>query len=1171
MTSSIQPGLLILHGNHTELLAEAVFEWTRAQPLGPLEEEIFLVQNNGMAEWLKMALAMHHGICAAARFDLPARFLWRAYRQAFGREAVPAQSALDKTPLTWRLMEMLPGLLHRSEFAPLADFLRTGDVERRLQLCERLADLYDQYQVFRGDWLDAWAAGRFILPRPGAPAQPLPADQRWQAALWCEVLAPLSDRERAATRQRVHERFVGMLDAGGESAGPLPRRVVLFGTSHLPLQTLTALAALSARSQVLLAVPNPCRYHWADTIEGRELLQAKRRRQPLRQGPDLATVSLEDMHAHAHPLLAAWGRQGRDFVRQLDVFDDVLIARERFALPRIDLFDEGEGQTLLQQTQARIRDLVPLAEHRRAEADPRDRSIVFHTAHSPQREVEILHDQLLDLLAGPAGDPPLTPRDVVVMVPAIETFAPAIQAVFGQYPPKDARHIPFSIADLEERDNNPLVMAIEWLMRLPQQRCRLSEVRGLLDVPAIAARFGLQSNELTRLAAWMDTAGIRWGLSAEQRADLGFEACGDRNTWLFGLRRMLLGYASGVSPMDRASHSLAFEEIEPCGDVGGLEASIAGSLAFLLDSLVCWWKEASTPATPAQWAQRCRQLVEDFVAPTDQRERLTVLALQESLRRWLEACDTAAFEESVPLAVAREAWLSGLEEPDLGRGFRAGGVTFCSLVPMRSIPFEVLCLLGMNDGDYPRRTSHSDFDLMAQPGQMRPGDRSRRHDDRQLMLEALLSTRRVLYVSWTGRNARDNSEQPPSVLVSQLRDYLAAGWTGDVLGARTTEHPLQPFSRVYFETPGATAARPLITHAKEWRAAHAPARTASALRVPAFQPDPNVPVTIAQLSSFLKNPVKQFFRQRLGVVFPETDRNNVDDEAFVLDGLDDYGLLDDVLTSLGRAPDGMLTPLDEIFALVTERVQRIERTGRLPHATFGRRKAAELIETLVPMLQGWHSAHADYPDTSAKEPLRFAHGDLVVSDWLDGLRTCEGKRAWLELMARKLCIEVRRRPEVSRDKLLTAWVRTVVSSACGVAVHGVIVGRDAILTVEPLPQDEATRVLQTLLETWRAGMDEPLPLPCRTALARLSGAGNIAAVYEGRYGGYAEVREPCLARVYPTYEALTACGRFEELSERLFVPLHVWVGEHVHPVLHGQAAGDAIAATDQAGQTLEVV
>ncbi len=551
------------------------------------------------------------------------------------------------------------------------------------------------------------------------------------------------------------------------------------------MQTLQAFAALAQRCQVLMAVPNPCRFHWADIIQGRELLRIERRRHPLRGDRDLAGVPLEDMHLHAHPLLAAWGAQGRDFVRQLDEFDDALAAQTRFAAAKVDLFDEGDGETLLQQVQARIRDLVPLAEHPPVEARADDRSIVFHVAHSALREVEILHDQLLRLLADPPGGRPLNPRDIIVMVPAIDSFAPAIEAVFGQHGIGDPRHIPYAIADLKERDRNPLLLAVEWLLRLPQQRCTFSEVRGLLDVPAVAARFGLTADELPRLTRWMDAAGIRWGLNGGQRAGLGLDACGEQNTWLFGLRRMLLGYASGSGAgagPDAGSATAGatpWSGIEPCAEVGGLEASIAGSLASLLERLTAWWKEASMPATPAQWAARCRRLVDDFLAPTDEAERQTVLALHESLGRWLEACESAGFEdEPVPLAVAREAWLAEVDEPQLARRFRAGGVTFCSLLPMRSIPFEVVCLLGMNDGDYPRPAARSDFDLMAQPGRSRPGDRSRRSDDRQLMLDALLAARRLLYVSWSGRSARDNGEQPPSVLVSQLRDYLAAGWPG---------------------------------------------------------------------------------------------------------------------------------------------------------------------------------------------------------------------------------------------------------------------------------------------------------------------------------------------------------------------------------------------------------
>ena len=1221
MTRDIEPGLLVLHGNRTESLAEAVFEWLRTSPLNPLEEETFLVQSNGVAEWLKMSLASHSGISAATRVELPARFLWRAYRQVLGREAVPPQSPLDKLPLTWRLMQVLPELVTKAGFGPLAGFLQQqGDMARRLQLAERLADLYDQYQVYRSDWLAAWAAGQEVLPSTDGVAggQPIPADQRWQAALWRELLAPLSEADRNATRPQLHRRFIAALESGAPPMSPVSRRVVLFGTTHVPMQTLQALAALSQHSQVLLAIPNPCRFHWADVIQGRVLLRMHRRRHPLRNGRDLAAVSLEEMHAHAHPLLAAWGRQGRDFVRQLDAFDDALVAQERFAVATVDLFSEGPGQTLLAQVQARIRDLVPLAEHAALNdepADASDRSLVFHVAHGAQREVEILHDQMLELLAHPPQGRAIDPRNVVVMVPDIAVFAPAIRSVFGQYDRHDPRYIPFDIADLQERGNNPLLVAVEWLLRLPMQRCALSEVRDLLDVPAVAARFGLDAEDMPRLAQWLAGAGVRWGLNHAQRDELGLGASGEQNTWLFGLRRMLLGYASGdggssdgsaqftssgAAPgaasgaASNATASAAFQGIQPYGEVGGLDASIAGLLAAVVESLTRWWTTASIPATPAQWAERARALIEEFVAPTDDRERMTVAALLDALRCWLDACDTAGFVEPVSLAVAREGWLAGIDEPGLNKRFRAGGVTFCTLLPMRSIPFEVVCLLGMNDGDYPRSSRRSDFDLTALPGQHRPGDRSRRDDDRQLMLEALLSARRVLYVSWAGRSARENFDQPPSVLVSQLRDYLSAGWGGDVLAQRTTEHPLQPFSRRYFEedlaSSGAQQDGPLpaggrlFTYAKEWRAAHdddAPALgMASSI---AFQPDPNVPLTIASLASFLRSPVKSFFKSRLDVVFRDEEDPGEDEETFDLKGLTEYSLLDDVLQQVlleapglghGAAAGAGAGASDdraaELRQLVVEHVARIRRAGALPVGELGARKEQALVDDLVPVLACWAGIESQYPQATAKERLRFEIDDMVVEDWLSGVRAAAGDAgggeppAWLELRPSRMCGNDRNNT-VRADKLIGAWVKAVVSAACGFRLRGVIVGRDATITIDPQPRDEAVEALTTLMRTWREGMSEPLPLARKTALAYVSGARNLEPVYEGQEGSGGEVtQDACLARMFPDLESLTADNRFFQLADRLFGPLCAWTGTQVTREMH--AARAARVAQQMAAQ-----
>jgi exodeoxyribonuclease V gamma subunit len=1117
----LTPGLLVLHGNQLELLRSAVFEWLRGHPLGPLEQETILVQSNGVAEWLKIALAEELGVCAATRVALPARLLWEAYRGMLGQEQVPPRSPFDKGPLTWRLMRLLPALLSEPAFAPLSHFLGDGDPERRLQLAERLADLFDQYQVYRADWLGDWAAGRDQLRRANGEALALPPEQRWQARLWRAVHEDLPPALRQSGRATIHQRFVQACLSGQAPAGTLPRRVVLFGMSALPYQTLQAMAALARHAQVLIAVPNPCQFYWGDIIEGRELLKAARRRQPLRRGADLSRIALEELHAHSHPLLASWGRQGRDFVRMLDEFDDDSSARfgaDGAGKLRVDLFSDGAGASLLGQLQAAVRDLLPLSEHPHAPPAADDRSIEFHIAHSAQREVEVLHDQLLSWFA---RDPTLRPRDVVVMVPDIDTFSAAIHAVFDQYGRGDARHIPFEIGDVKDRGVNPLLVALDWLLRLPQQRCRQSEVRDLLDVPAVARRFGLAHDDLAILGRWVEGAGVRWGLDREHRAGLGLGSAGEQNAWIFGVRRMLLGYASGAG-----AH---FGDIEPYPEVGGLDAAIAGSLAQVIEALIAWRATLAQTRTPRAWGEMARALLAEFFDAREESERLTLARVNEALQLWLETAEQAGFDEPLPLAVLREAWLGQLDEPTLNHQFVSGGVTFCTLMPMRAVPFRVVCLLGMNDGDFPRRAQQADFDLLALPGMARPGDRSRRDDDRYLMLEAVLAARDKLYLSWVGRNVRDNSEQPASVLVSQLRDYLAAGWDLDI-HALTTEHALQPFSRRYFERGG------LLTYAGEWRAAHGAEAASEDGQLPAYELDANYRLKLDELASFLRQPARYFFRRRLGVSFEQADVVGEDEEPFALNALQRYFLEDCLLDDSG-APE----PLADVRQALTARAERLGRQGVLPIGLIGRQWQQRLVDELVPVRSAWLALCARFPQAAPKQPVSLAPAGIVLEDWIDRLRTGPDGTAWLMQISSKA---LDRDGAPRGDKLIAAWLRQLACAAAGARVTGYLVARDALVSMAPLDEASARAALEQVAALWRRNLDRPLPVACKTALAQLR-QGDARAAYDGSYELGGEVEDEALARLWPDFDALSAGGQWPAVAREVYGPLADWIATSV--------------------------
>ena len=1129
-------GLAVIHSNRLESLRSVLVQWIRRNPLDVLENEVVLVQSSGIAQWLHQALAQAAddpdqpgcGIAAALDIQLPSAFLWQAYRAVLGAEQIPKTSPYDKSRLVWRLLRLLPGLLQEPEFQPLARFLKQDESARKeYQLAERLADLFDQYQVYRADWLSAWASGQDVLPDVSAgegEGKELPKEQRWQPMLWRAIRADLDESQRYLSRADLHRQFLNSCKACTSRPAGLPQRLIVFGISALPQQFIEALAALSRYTQVLLCVHNPCRYYWADIIEDRELLRAKRRRQALKSGmPE--TLSEAELYRHAHPLLAAWGKQGRDYIRLLDQFDDPSLYRDLF--DRVDLFDDVQNVDalpLLKQIQQDILELEPLPDTPRLCQDT-DRSLVFHIAHSRQREVEILHDQLLDWFQ---QDPELKPRDIIVMVPDVNQYAPHIRAVFGRFQREDPRYIPFTLSDQQNRGQAPLLIALEMLLRLPQERFGVSQLFDLLEVPALRARFGVNEGDLPLLQRWIRASGIRWGLDARQRAGLDLPEGLEQNTWLFGLRRMLLGYLMGEGQ--------TFAEIEAYGEVGGLDAARAGPLAELLNALLELREQLTRPRDYTEWGQLLADLLERFLQPASDRDLVLLERLTLRLQQWQECCAEAGLDRPLPLDVVRESWLEGIDEHSLSQRFLAGAVNISTLMPMRAIPFRRICLLGMNDGEYPRQQPPMGFDLMA--GNYRPGDRSRREDDRYLFLEALLSARESLYISWIGRDVRDNTEQPPSVLVAQLRDHIQQGWKavdGDgkaLLSRLTTEHPLQPFSPAYF------AGDPrLFTYASEWREMHNAVTSSEPAVLPPLEELPAVDIQILQ--RFLRYPVRTFFNQRLGVWFEALEEAQEEHEPFGFNALDHY-LLGQELIAAGL---GTETPEEGI----EQQQARWRRAGILPLGGYGNKAVRGIVSAATATLRHLQQQRADWVPLSQPLELRLdlqlGSGTQVLEDWVGELyqRSSSGGKELALIVPTPQAVSENEAPRW--HQLVRVWVKHLAVSAAGHRISTWLVGPDTSACIRPLETLDAQEKLCTLLTHYRKALQQPAPLACRTALTLLTARDDQdpVALAHSRYAGDSrnpgEVgRDRYLQRAWPEFDTLLSAG-LEDWAEALYRPL----------------------------------
>lgn len=1124
----LQPGFVVIHSNQLETLRELLVQWLSSHPVSVLGTEEILVQSNGIAQWLKMALAEtangHPGIAAGLQVELPNQFVWQLYRAVLG-EAIPKSLPYDKNNLSWRILGLLTQLTE-PVFEPLNRYLQQDiDGRKSYQLALRLADLFDQYQVYRADWLQQWRSGEDILSR--VPLKAVPEDQLWQPALWRllqQDIARTAGDLAYSSRADVHNKALAALQQG-QLARPdlLPERIVVFGVSSLAQQTLELLAALGSQRQVLLTVLNPCRHFWGDISSIKDDMRGLQKRHQRKPGlPEV--LDADELYLHAPILLASLGKQGRDYISLLDLFDQPERYQHWFN-DRIDLFSAPVADVaalpLLQQLQQDMLELNATPVTPRL-LSAEDTSISFHVAHSRQREVEILQDNLLSQFA---SDSSLLPRDIIIMTPDISLYQSHIHAVFGRLNRDDKRFLPYTLADQSLRGSQPLMVALEYILQLPEQRFTLTEISDLLDVPAIQRRFGINAEALPQIRLWLNEAGVRWGLDGEQRASLGLDQLADNYSWMFGIERMLLGFALGDVEQ--------WQGRAPYADVAGLAAAELGPLLQFIQQLKHWHQvlDEKSDRSLVQWQQvlfadpGLLSNVFDFTTDQDQ---LIYGRLADAMQQLVDAGISGDFSGDISLAVLREAWLEQASESGLSQRFLAGSLTFSTLMPMRAIPFKRVYLLGLNDGEYPRTRQTDDFDLMA--NDYRPGDRSRRDDDRFLFLEAILSARQALYLSWVGKHIRNNSELPPSVLISQLGDVLNSGWQQisdqehseqPVMAALTKHYPLQPFSPRYFNNE-------YHTYAYEWQAAHQAEQQTDESSGTANYDDALPVLSVRLLDDFLANPCRHYLNQRFKTRFYGSALINNDDEPFVLDRLQLYQLKQQLLQQLLHQPD-----LD-----LTAAVAQLARQAKLPLALFGQDTAEELQREAEVVFNRYRADGVQWQ--KAEQPLAIALqlAGIELNDTLTQLYQAgltQDQQALILLRPTAILDK----KQVRWHTLRSSWLQQLVANAQGATVSTLQYGLDAKVQLVAQKQDVALAQLQQLVQHWQQGIQQPLPVMPKTAICWLQtqDAEKCRQIYEGGYmvGGERDY-SPELQRYYPDFASLQQAG-FSEWAENLYQPL----------------------------------
>jgi exodeoxyribonuclease V gamma subunit len=1044
----------------------------------PFAPELISVPTRGMERWLTQRLSTAlgatedraDGVCANIEFPFPRTLIAAATATATGVD--PDNDPWTAERLVWRLLQTVDDSLREPWLGALASHVGEG---RRFASVRHIADLYDRYSVRRPEMVQAWARRE----DSDGSGRALPDSRVWQAELWRRLReriampSPAERLPRAAERMRTEPQTLD-----------LPERLSLFGITRLPTSYLQILAAIAHARDVHLFVLHPSPSLWA----------------ALDDNPAPATLRRRDDRSAAKPrnrLLASWGQDSRE----LELVLQSQGTHEDHHHPTPTSRD-----TVLGRLQSDIREdttpagpPLPGERDRRPLLGPADRSLQVHACHGRARQVEVVRDAILHLLE---EDPKVEPRDVIVMCPDVETMAPLVQAAFGagraetddtpDTPAADRKRLPdlrVRLADRSLRQTNPVLGVVSLLLELADERVTASQLLDLADREPVRRRFWFDDDDVTRMEEWVVASGIRWGLDDAHREAYKLDVV-KTNTWRAGVDRILLGVA--MTEEDRR----LVGGVLPLDDVESGAIDLAGRLAEFVDRFHHAVDALSRPQTIIDWTAHIAAAADALTATTD-RDSWQRAELQRILDDVVtDATSDAATRPTDPTAdpttdPATEPSSAQLELADVralladrlrGRptraNFRTGHLTVCTLVPMRSVPHRVVCVLGLDDGEFPRKAPRDGDDLLLDDPHV--GDRDPRAEDRQMLLDALLAATERLIITYTGNDERTNLTRPPAVPVAELLDVVDRTFRTDDHHRTAREHvlirhPLQPFDARNF-TAGALA--PDVPWSFD-RVALGGAR-ALTRRSPTTEPflsDPLPPldgelIELGDLVRFVEHPARAFLRRRLGISVRESLDEVQDALPIELGGLGEWGVGQRLL-------EGVLTG-----AALEECIDAEVARGMLPPA----RLALPVLEKVRPIVERIAQAaavHGEGPSDSLDVRVRLPEG-----------RTLAGTVAGVHADTIRRVSYSRVRP---RDRL-GAWVRFLALTASRPErpFESAVIGRaqsnsygahTTLARIPPLADDPAARheraltQLTALVDLYDRGMREPLPLACDSSAA----------------------------------------------------------------------------------------
>jgi len=885
-------------------------------PDDPMIPEWIGIQSRGMKQWIFLEIAKQFGVCSNMLFLYPRQIVDNILTGFTPPEN--QQYGFDEDRLFWSVMKLISENRDRTELSSVNTYIKEDDTGNKLyQLSSTLAKVFDDYQAYRPDMLVDWQK---------KPLNELSTDPvaQWQAALWRQIVSNGSQNHLAVSAWDFLKKKI--VKAG--APGHVPSRISLFGISAFPDVFLKVFEKMSEIIDINLFLLSPSNQFFFDIKSEREIGKIA-----IEKAIDPNRLYYEV----TNPLLSSLGTAGKSFHARIEAYD--------YNEPCEDLFQDPleEAQTLLTYLQSDILNLV----HRKKDGDQSpvliktdDTSVCIHACHSPMRETQVLKDLLLRELE---KDPELFPHDIIVMLPDIEAYAPFIESVFSL-----ENTLPFSISDRRKKSESEPLDAFLKILELNHSRLGQSDVLNLLLSETIAGKFGIATDEIGRIEKIVQDANIVWGRDAEHRQTFGLPPF-EENTWQFGLQRLFMGMVMPEN-MDEP-----VEGILPCPSFEGLDLEVLGKFAGFCHALFSCLEILAGNKTMGQWCRDLKKITADLMEWNFSNGE-DFSFLHQTIDQIYESSIEAEYKAEVSFEVISSLIKKKLDLTIPQGNFLGGNITFCNIMPMRSIPFKIVVLMGMEEKSFPRQAFDPGFNLIKKYPES--GDKNQRDEDRYLFLETLLSARSKFIITYTGLSLKDNSILPCSGVVSELLDYMAQGFVFEEGYDYHLYHLLHPFNEDYFNSCRSffsfSADNCAIANSlSRDRSAKSDLNDGVFLRTMLSESSDEkiASISLDDLVRFFNNPLAVFMEDKLNVRMRNIDEQTIDREAFSLSGLDQYSLgsflveknkdtihpadFYPVLKAMGTLPFGMKGRLEYEKLMTTagpviEVAQALEQKKQLP-------------------------------------------------------------------------------------------------------------------------------------------------------------------------------------------------------------------------------------------------